>query len=147
MSDWGFPTIDDAEGWTTLPTGIADSSSSGIENVYVTPAQTLTDYSSGSGWGIDQFGKALQYGVDAYGKIMAIQHSGAAQYNTPPGTGIAPAQPPSDQYAQDAPPQPGDGTMQSTFMDKLTDFSTPVPYAVGLVAVFGVLMLVKVARS
>jgi len=139
MSDGGFfnfESVPDNEGWTELPTG----SDSGIEDVFVTPMQSVTDYSGGSGWNVDDFGKALQYGVDAYGKITAIQHGGSSQYMTPPGTGIAPPAPTDNLPATTGAAAP------STFMQKLTDFSTPVPYAVGLVGVFGLLMFVKVAR-
>ncbi len=124
MSDFG--SFDDY-GWTSMPTGIDDS---GIENVYVTPQVDLGtpsfDGSTSSAWNIDDFGKALQYGVKAYGQIEAINHGGYGGY--PPAS---PQPSPEQQVGLPAPTQPQ--PQQPGFdWSKLKDFSTPYPYAVGL---------------
>lgn len=139
MSDDGFDfdTVPDDEGWTSLPTGTDDGSFGLSSDASTSLPSTATD---SSGFNIDTFGKALQYGVDAFGKITAIQHSGASQYNTPPGTGITPR--PSNLPA--TMPSAGSG---ATFMEKLTDFTSPVPWAVGLVTIFGVLVIAHSASG
>ena len=141
MSDSGFDYL------TPEDTQFMSDYANSPVNYYLPTIGGDNSFSSGStdssGFNVDQLGKALQYGVDAYGKIEAINRGGAAQYNTPPGTGIAPPAPTGN---LPAPTGGGAPSTSSTFMQKLTDFSTPVPYAVGLAAMFGILMVVKVAR-
>jgi hypothetical protein len=137
MSD--FDTMDNY-GWTSMPTGVEDTGG-GLESVYVTPMQTLPSFDGSSGFNVDNFGKALQYGVQAYGQIKSIDHGGYSGYQP-----AAPAPDhiiaPSDQYAQDAPPQPGAGFDWS----QLTNFSTPYPWAIGIAGLLVLTLTIRAVR-
>jgi hypothetical protein len=112
---------------------------------YYTPSigdGNAIDYQTppGGGWSVDQFGKLVQYGVQAYGQIKAIDHGGYSGY---PQASPQPA--PQDQ----GPPgsDPGAAAPAAGFdWSQLTNFSTPYPYAIGISALLLVTIAVRVAR-
>jgi hypothetical protein len=137
--------MSDSGSWTDLPP--VDYGTGGYTElpwdpgqVDVTAAQTIPyDTSSSDGFNTDNALKLLTAGVNAYGQIENINHGGYSAYGAPP--------PPAPYHApvpySSSTPQPGVDAPAGFDWSQLTDFSTPYPYAVGLVTLAGVVMIAR----
>lgn len=144
MSDDGLylpPLSDSLIQWPDIPINLPSYTPYNLADVYA-------GADSSSGFDANQLLQLIQGGVNAYGQIEAINKGGYQNYSVP-GQGLTPQQQQAATSSQDgsvAPADPGSGT--GFDWSKLTDFSTPYPYAAGIggLLLLTIIIIMRAAR-